>query len=80
MTVLDLNSGRVVGSIDVSNAVQTPKKTQGHTSKWFATKDRLVTTAAQDGEVLEIDPAARKVTRRVVVPGAYLIQGCFIVS
>ena len=78
MTVLDLEAGRVVGSIDVSSAVRPPKKTQGHTSRWFATEGRLVTTAAQDGKVLEIDPVARKVTREVGVASAYLIQGCFI--
>ena len=78
MTVLDLDLGRVVGSVDVSSAARRQKKTQGHTSKWFATEGRLVTTAAQDGEVLEIDPATRAVTRRVVVPGGYLIQGCFV--
>ena len=80
MTVIDLNFGRAVGSIDVSTAVQPPKKTQGHTSKWFASTNRLVTTAAQDGYVLEIDPATRQITRKVHVPGAYLIQGCFIVA
>ena len=79
MTVLDLNSGRVIGDVDVSSAVRPPKKTQGHTSTWLETRNRLVTTAAQDGEVLEIDPGALRVTRRVVVPKAYLIQGCFMV-
>ena len=78
MTVLDLNSGRVVGSIDVSSAVQPPKKTQGHTSKWFANTGRLVTTAAQDGKVLEIDPVHCRITRTLNVKGAYLIQGCFL--
>lgn len=78
MTVIDINTGRTMGSIDVSRKAQPPKKTQGHTSKWFASTGRLITTAAQDGKVLEIDPATRQITRDVSVRGAYLIQGCFI--
>ena len=78
MTVIDLNSGRITGSIDVSKPAQPTKRTQGHTSKWFKDSGRLVTTAAQDGLVLEIDPGSRKITRCLEVDGAYLIQGCFV--
>ncbi len=78
MTVIDLNSGRVAGSIGVSQPAVGNQKTQGHTSKWFANSSRLVSTAAQDGLILEIDPSARKVTRSFAVGSAYLIQGCFV--
>ena len=78
MTVLDLEIGKVAGSIVVSGPAHSWKKTQGHTSRWFANTGRLVTTAAQDGKVLEIDPETRTVTRSLTLAGAYLIQGCFV--
>ncbi len=78
MTVIDLNAGRVAGRIEVSSPVKSTKKTQGHTSKWLGNSGRFVTTAAQDGLILEIDPANSKITRQLAVKDAYLIQGCFV--
>ena len=77
MTVFDLDAGAVTGSIAVSGPSSGGKKTQGHTSKWFSDSSRLITTAAQEGRVLEIDPTSRTITREVSVQGGYLIQGCF---
>lgn len=77
MTVFDLDTGKATGDILVSSPRTGNKKTQGHTSKWFAHSSRLVATAAQDGRVLEIDPTSRTITRDVAVKGAYLLQGCF---
>ena len=80
MTVIDLNSGRVAGRIKVSSPAQFTKKTQGHTSQWLSDSGCFVTTAAQDGLVLKIDPANSKITCRLAVEGAYLIQGCFVTT
>lgn len=80
MTVFDLQQARSVGSIEVSSAAAGGKKTQGHTSKWDSARKRLYTTAAQDGKVLELDPVAKRITNELEIPGAYLIQGCFIVE
>ncbi len=77
MTVFDLTSGRVTGAVNVSGAAVGNKKTQGHTSKWFPSEGRLVTTASQESRIVEIDPAARTITREIHVAGGYLIQGCF---
>ena len=78
MTVFSLDTGRQVNRIEVSRPQQGKNKTQGHTSKWFARKRLLYTSAAQDGKVLAIDVAAARIKRRRAIPGAYLIQGCFV--
>ena len=68
-----------VRDIEVSTAVSGPgSKTQGHTSWWNPDTRRLITTAAQDGALIELDPVAGAVTRRLEVPGADLIQGCVV--
>jgi hypothetical protein len=77
MTVIDVASGRVVRQIIVSGPAVGSKKTQGHTSKWFPRTARLVTTASEEGRIIEVDPAAGIITREISVPGGYLIQGCF---
>ena len=77
MTVFDLSSGRRIGDIAVSSPQTGTKKTQGHTSRWDSNLSRLYTTAAQDGKIMEIDPAALAVTNALSINGAYLIQGCF---
>ncbi|MCP4368885.1 MAG: hypothetical protein GY797_12340 [Deltaproteobacteria bacterium] len=77
MTIFDLSSGSKTGSITISSSATSNKKTQGHTSKWFPDTEKLITSAAQDGKVLEIDPVAQSITREVSLPEAYLIQGCF---
>lgn len=78
MTVFELASGRKYSEIEVSTPATGKNKTQGHTSKWFPETGVLVTTAAQDGKVLEIDVQQQKVKRKVDIPGAYLIQGTFL--
>ena len=79
MTVVDLETGRRAGNIRVSSPLRDPDaKTQGHTSFWSAQNRRLYTTAAQDGLVLEIDPVEQKITGRLIVPTADLIQGCVV--
>jgi len=78
MTVFDLDQARALGSIEISSAATGGQKTQGHTSRWDSRSQRLYTTAAQDGKVVEIDPMARQVTRELDIQDAYLIQGCFV--
>lgn len=78
MTVFDLEQARAVGLIAISSAATGGQKTQGHTSRWDSQSQKLYTTAAQDGKVLEIDPITRQVTRELAIQDAYLIQGCFV--
>jgi len=78
MTVFELSTGRACSKIEVSSPQANNKKTQGHTSKWFASESRIYTSAAQDGKILEIDPSSQTITRSLDIPGAYLLQGTFI--
>jgi len=77
MTVFDLKTGRRTGEIEVSTPRVGSKKTQGHTSKWFSGAARLVTSAAQDGKIIEVDPVKRVVTNECCLADSYLIQGTF---
>ncbi|HUF61194.1 MAG TPA: hypothetical protein VMN36_03895 [Verrucomicrobiales bacterium] len=77
MTLFDIRTLKATGNVSISSPAVDNNKTQGHTSKWFSSAKRLITTAAQDGRIVEIDPAAQKITREIHVSGGYLIQGCF---
>lgn len=78
MTVIDLKTNRRLRDIRVSSPHAGQWKTQGHSSKWDSVTKRLYTAAPQDGLLLEIDPHAGVVTRRVALPGKVLIQGAFV--
>lgn len=78
MTVFDISTNRTVGKIEVSSPAVGKNKTQGHTSKWFSSKKRLITTVPQEGKVIEIDPRSLIVTRECALKKSYLIQGCFV--
>lgn len=86
MTVISVSTGTKIHDIKVSELSKNRKKTQGHTSWWNAATEKLYTTAAAEGRVLEIDPSSGEITRFWQSPHekgsepAYLIQGCIINS
>lgn len=80
MTVFELATGRRHGDVRISGPSKGGAKTQGHTSVWDGGAERLYTTAAQDGRLVELDPVALEVTDALVVPDADLIQGTVVRS
>jgi len=78
MTIFDLKTGRRKADLPIATPQIGSRKTQGHTSKWFGDSGLLYTAAAQNGLVLAIDPAAKKIVEELPVAGSYLIQRCFV--